>query len=73
MKKFIASLLMMSWLLSGCLAATAGVAAYQISKNRTQNQYREYVADMEKENQKRKDQGLEPMPVKSFMEWKHNL
>ena len=72
MKKLLAILVIPLWL-SACLPTVVGVSAYKISQNKTQNQYREYVADMEKENQKRKDQGLEPMPVKTFMEWKHNL
>ena len=72
MKKLLA-LLMVCWLANGCLPTVAGVAAYKMSQNRTQNQYREYVSEMEMKNQERKDKGLEPMPVKSFMEWKHNL
>jgi hypothetical protein len=55
--KRILSFLMVYWLASGCLAATAGVAAWQLSKNRTQNQYREYEASMEKTNQERQDNG----------------
>lgn len=63
---FILSIICMS----SCLPATVGVVGYKMSQNRTQNAYREYVADTQKENQKRRDQGLEPMPVMTFEEWK---
>lgn len=53
--------------LDGCLAAAA---AYGVSRHRTHKSYREYVANLEKTNQERREQGLEPLPVSSFEEWK---
>ncbi len=55
--------------LSGCLAAAA---AYGVSRRITHKNYNEYVASMEKTNQERRGQGLEPVPVASFQEWKKN-
>ncbi len=54
--------------LHGCIPTA--VAVYGVSRHRTQKAYRQYVADMEKTNQERRDQGLEPLPVASFKEWK---
>ena len=53
--------------LQGCLAAAA---VYGVSRYRTHKTYNEYVASMEKTNQERQSQGLEPLPVASFKEWK---
>jgi hypothetical protein len=50
MKKILAVFLF-PLCLSICLPTVAGVAAYKMSQNRTQNQYCEYVADVEKTNQ----------------------
>lgn len=69
MRRLFALLLCLCWL-SACLPTVAGVAAYKMSQNRTQNQYRQYISDLEKTNQQRRDQGLEPMPVKTFTQWK---
>jgi hypothetical protein len=55
--------------LDGCIPTA--VATYAVTRHRTRSQYRAYVADMEKTNQERKDKGLEPMPIKSFEDWKH--
>ena len=55
---------------SGCVPTVAAVVAYKATQNKTQNQYRDYVAGMEKTNQERIDRGLAPMPIKSFEEWK---
>ncbi|MFZ2087795.1 MAG: hypothetical protein WAU47_04400 [Desulfobaccales bacterium] len=52
---------------SGCLAAAT---AYGVSRHRTQKSYQEYVTNMEKANQERQSQGLEPQPVMSLKEWK---
>ena len=52
---------------NGCIAAAT---AYGISRHRTHKSYNEYKADMEKTNQNRQSQGLEPLPVYSFAEWK---
>lgn len=69
MKKTLAVLLMSLWLAS-CLPTVVGVGTYAYLKNRTQSQYREYVHNMEKINQERKDKGLEPMHIQTFEEWK---
>ena len=55
--------------LNGCIAAVAATA-YGVSRHRTHKSYNEYKADMEKTNQERQSQGLEPMPIYSFDEWK---
>ena len=54
---------------SGCLAAAT---AYGVSRHRTQKSYQEYVTNTEKTNQERRSQGLEPLPVMPFTEWKKN-
>ena len=56
--------------LNGCIAAGVAATAYGISRHRTHKSYNEYKADMEKTNQDRQSQGLEPLPVYSFDEWK---
>jgi|WetSurMetagenome_2_1015567.scaffolds.fasta_scaffold425600_2 hypothetical protein len=55
--------------LSGCIAAGA-LAVYGVSRHRTHKSYHEYAASMEKTNQERQSQGLEPLPVYSFDDWK---
>ena len=55
--------------LDGCIAAAVGTYAV-VKRHRTRKQYREYVADIEDINQKRRELGLEPMHIKSFKEWK---
>lgn len=55
--------------LNGCIAAVAATA-YGVSRHRTHKSYNEYKADMEKTNQERQSQGLEPVTVYSFDEWK---
>jgi hypothetical protein len=54
--------------LEGCIPTA--VAVYAVSRHRTHKTYQEYVTDMEKTNQARQQQGLEPLPVASFKEWK---
>jgi|UniRef100_A0A7V6A262 hypothetical protein len=54
--------------LEGCIAAAT---AYAVSRHRTHKTYNEYVADMEKTNQMRQQQGLEPLPIASFKDWKN--
>jgi hypothetical protein len=54
--------------LEGCIPTAVGV--YAISRHRTHKTYQAYVDDMEKTNQERQKQGLEPLPVASFKEWK---
>uniref|UniRef100_A0A7C3Z280 Lipoprotein n=1 Tax=Desulfobacca acetoxidans TaxID=60893 RepID=A0A7C3Z280_9BACT len=70
MKKFLqraVAILSLCLCLYGCIAAAA---AYGVSRHRTHQSYREYVANMEEANRKRRDQGLEPLPIASFSEWK---
>jgi hypothetical protein len=55
--------------LNSCVAAVAATA-YGVSRHRTHKSYSEYKADMEKTNQERRSQGLEPVPIYSFDEWK---
>jgi len=54
--------------LEGCIPTA--VAVYAVSRHRTHKTYQGYVADMEKTNQVRQQQGLEPLPIASFKEWK---
>ena len=54
--------------LEGCIPTA--LAVYGVSRHRTHKSYREYVAYMEKTNQERQGQGLEPLPVAPFNEWK---
>jgi hypothetical protein len=54
--------------LEGCIPTA--VAVYAVSRHKTHKTYQEYVDDMEKTNQERRKQGLEPLPVASFKEWK---
>ena len=56
--------------LNGCIPTA--VAVYAASRHRTHKSYNEYVADMTKANQERQGQGLEPLPVLSFDDWKKN-
>jgi hypothetical protein len=56
--------------LNGCIPTA--VAVYSISRHRTHKSYNEYMADMTKANQERQSQGLEPLPVLSFDDWKKN-
>jgi hypothetical protein len=56
--------------LQGCIPTA--VAVYAVSRHRTHKSYGEYAADMEKCNQERQNQGLAPLPVLSFDEWKKN-
>ena len=69
MRKILAVLCSV-WLLAACLPTVAGVAAYKIAQNKTQNSYREYVTQMEKTNLERREKGLEPLPIRTFTEWK---
>lgn len=69
MKKFLAVLFLPVWL-SACVPAA--IATYAVTRNNTQNQYREYVTGMEKTNAARRDQCLEPIHIKTFDEWKCN-
>lgn len=69
MKRLIA-LAMACLLTSGCMAATVGVVAYKMAQNRTQNEYREYVADTRAENVRRADRNQAEVPVMGFEEWK---
>jgi len=57
--------------LHGCIAAAAATA-YGVSRHRTHHSYNEYVANMDKVNQDRQKQGLEPLPVATFDDWKKN-
>lgn len=72
MKRWVAMTLAAMCLASApaCLPTVAAVAVYKAAQNKTQNNYRQYVADLERVNQERADRGLAPMPVKSFEEWK---
>jgi hypothetical protein len=54
--------------LEGCIPTA--VAVYAVSRHRTHKTYQEYVTDMEKTNQVRQQQGLEPLPVVGFKDWK---
>ncbi len=54
--------------LNGCIPTA--LAVYGVSRHRTHKSYNEYVTSMEKTNQDRQSQGLEPLPVFSFDEWK---
>jgi hypothetical protein len=54
--------------LEGCIPTA--VAVYGVSRHRTHKSYNEYKADMQKTNQERQSQGLEPVPIYSFDEWK---
>jgi hypothetical protein len=54
--------------LGGCIPTA--VAVYAVSRHRTHKTYQGYVTDMEKTNQARQQQGLEPLPIASFKEWK---
>jgi hypothetical protein len=54
--------------LEGCIPTA--VAVYAVSRHRTHKTYQGYVADMEKTNQMRQQQGLEPLPIESFKDWK---
>jgi hypothetical protein len=54
--------------LEGCIPTA--VAVYAVSRHRTHKTYQEYVTDMEKTNQVRQQQGLEPLPIASFKDWK---
>ncbi len=54
--------------LDGCIPTA--VAVYAVSRHRTHKTYNEYVADMEKTNQARQQQGLEPLPIANFKDWK---
>jgi hypothetical protein len=67
MKKLL-GILCLSFLLAGCIPTA--IATYSIVRTKNYSQYREYVADMEKVNQERKDKGLEPMEIKPFDKWK---
>jgi hypothetical protein len=55
--------------LEGCIPAAA-LTVYGVSRHRTHKAYRQYEAKMEKTNQERQNQGLEPLPIASFQEWK---
>lgn len=55
---------------NGCIPTA--VAVYAVSRHRTHKSYNEYVADMTKANQERQSQGVEPLPVLSFDDWKKN-
>jgi hypothetical protein len=67
----VIALLALCLCLNGCIAAAAATA-YGVSRHRTHKSYNEYVASMDKTNQDRKSQGLEPLPVNTFEEWKKN-
>ena len=54
--------------LDGCIPTAVGI--YAVSRHRTHKTYQKYVTDMEKTNQARQQQGLEPMPIASFKDWK---
>ena len=54
--------------LYGCIPTA--LAVYGVSRHRTHKSYHEYVASMDKTNQERQSQGLEPLPVLSFDDWK---
>ena len=73
MKKFLVTLvavLSLGACLNGCIPTA--VAVYAASRHRTHKSYNEYVADMTKANQERQGQGLEPLPVLGFDDWKKN-
>ena len=72
MKKFFVTLfavLSLGACLQGCIPAAA---VYCVSRHRTHKSYNEYVADMTKTNEERQSQGLTPLPVLTFAEWKKN-
>jgi hypothetical protein len=54
--------------LEGCIPAAVGV--YAVSRHRTHKTYQNYVDNLGKTNQMRQQQGLEPLPVADFKEWK---
>jgi hypothetical protein len=54
--------------LNSCIPTA--LAVYGVSRHRTHKSYNEYLASMEKTNQERQSQGLEPQPILSFDEWK---
>ena len=54
--------------LEGCIPTA--VAVYAVSRHRTHKSYQHYVDNMEKTNQERQKQGLEPLPIDDFKAWK---
>jgi hypothetical protein len=54
--------------LDGCIPTA--VAVYAVSRRRTHKTYQSYVDDMEKTNQERQQQGLSPLIIKTFDDWK---
>ena len=54
--------------LEGCVPTA--VAVYAVSRHRTHKSYQHYVDNMEKTNQERQKQGLEPLPIDDFKAWK---
>jgi hypothetical protein len=54
--------------LNGCIPTA--VAVYAVSRHRTHKTYQNYVDNMGKTNQERQQQGLEPLPIASFKDWK---
>jgi hypothetical protein len=54
--------------LEGCIPTA--VAVYAVSRHRTHKTYQKYVDNMEKTNQERQQQGLSPLIIKTFNDWK---
>ncbi len=54
--------------LSSCIPTA--LAVYGISRHRTHKSYHEYVEYMEKTNKDRQSNGVEPLPILSFDDWK---
>jgi hypothetical protein len=72
MKKILAFLCIV-WLSASCLPVAVGVAAGKIERNRRiQANYEEYVASTRETNRERQEKGLEPIPIKTFVEWQRS-
>jgi hypothetical protein len=54
--------------LEGCIPTA--VTVYAVSRHRTHKSYQKYVENMEKTNQERQSQGLQPLTIESFQDWK---
>lgn len=54
--------------LGGCIPAT--IVTVATIEHRKKQAYREYVVETERKNVARREKGLEPIPVKTYTEWK---